>query len=408
MIQKLQATYHRFPGKFWVLILAVTIDLIGGTMLNPFFALYITHKFSVGMSTAGVLLGLLAFFGLIGNIISGVLVDHIGRRAILLLGLILSAISALSLAFVNSLPALYPLIIIVGILSNFGGPARDTMVADLLPEERRNEGFGILRVASNLAWIIGPTLGGWVATHSFLLLFVLDALFSCITAGIVFLEIPETKPQPLEHQAEEKKLGETILGYRPVLRDRRYLIYLLISMLMLVVYQQEYNTLSVFMRDVRHFSAEKYGLLLSISAVLVVLLQIPISKKIAARPPFLMMTVGAIFFMLGFTLFGFIHAYALFVLAMVLITLGEMIISPVGEVLVVEFAPEAMRGRYLAFYSVAWALPSTIGPWAAGLIIDHGDPNWVWYLGGILLAFSALGFFLMHTHLSQRERLHPA
>ena len=41
------------------------------------------------------------------------------------------------------------------------------MIADILPEKQRQEGFGILRVVGNLAWIIGPTIGGLVAIHQF-------------------------------------------------------------------------------------------------------------------------------------------------------------------------------------------------------------------------------------------------
>jgi MFS family permease len=407
MIQTLKDTYARFPAKFWVLILAVFIDLIGGTMLNPFFALYITSKFNVGMTTAGVLLGMLAFCGLIGNMISGVLVDHFGRRNILLAGLILSALSALSLGFVNSLAAMYPLIIVVGVLSNFGGPARDTMVADLLPEEKRNEGYGILRVAANISWIIGPSVGGLVASHSFLMLFILDALFSSITAVVVYKQIPETKPEPTGSE-EKESLGQTLLGYRFVIKDFLFMVYLVVSMIMLLVYQQEYNALSVYMRDVHHFPSEQYGLMLSVSAVVVVLLQISITRKTANQPPFLMMALGSVFYVVGFSMFGFVQPYYLFIAAIVVITIGEMIIAPVGQALAAKFAPEEMRGRYMAFFSVAWALPNTVGPWAAGLIMDNYDPNWVWYLGGILLAISVLGFYGLHLLVRHQPRFSPS
>ena len=68
------------------------------------------------------------------------------------------------------------------------------MVADILPESKRQEGFGIMRVVFNYAWIFGTALGGLIAARSFLALFVIDAMLSTIVALILFRTLPETKP----------------------------------------------------------------------------------------------------------------------------------------------------------------------------------------------------------------------
>ena len=104
--------------------------------------------------------------------VGGALTARFGRRQIILFGLVFSALSSLSLGLVNSLAILYPLAIGIGFLSNIDGPAYDAMLADLLPEKQRSEGYGVLRVADNLAWIIGPAVGGLVALRSFFMLFL--------------------------------------------------------------------------------------------------------------------------------------------------------------------------------------------------------------------------------------------
>ncbi len=50
MFNRLQKIYHDFPKKFWVVVATSFIDRIGGTLLFPFFTLYITQKFGVGMT----------------------------------------------------------------------------------------------------------------------------------------------------------------------------------------------------------------------------------------------------------------------------------------------------------------------------------------------------------------------
>jgi MFS family permease len=77
---------------------------------------------------------------------------------------------------------------------------------------------------------------------------------------------------------------------------------------------------------------------------------------------------------------------------MVIITIGEMLVSPVGQALVARFAPEAMRGRYMAVFGFSWVLPSAVGPLLAGLVMDNADPRWVWYAAG-LIGLAAAGAF---------------
>jgi MFS family permease len=178
MFTKLSKIYQEFPAKFWIVVLVSFIDNLGSHLLFPFFSLYITQKFNIGMTQAGIILGIWSAFGLIGSMVGGALTDRFGRRQIILFGLVFSALSSLSLGLVNSLAILYPLAMIIGFFSNIDGPAYDAMLADLLPEKQRSEGYGILRVADNLAWIIGPAVGGLVALKSFFMLFVIDSLLS--------------------------------------------------------------------------------------------------------------------------------------------------------------------------------------------------------------------------------------
>jgi MFS family permease len=77
---------------------------------------------------------------------------------------------------------------------------------------------------------------------------------------------------------------------------------------------------------------------------------------------------------------------------MVIITIGEMLVSPVGQALVAQFAPEDMRGRYMAVFGFSWVIPMAIGPLLAGLVMDNTDPRWVWYAAGILGLVAAGAF----------------
>ena len=408
MFTRLQKIYSDYPRLFWIVVGVSFIDGIGGTLLFPFFALYITQKFNVGMTEAGIVLGMFSLFGMFGGMVGGALTDRFGRKQLILFGLVFSALSTLSFGLVTDIRVMYPLAVVVGVIGSLSNPAHNAMIADILPEEKRQEGFGILRVVGNFAWIIGPSIGGLVAKYNFFYLFVIDSILSCVVAVIVYRLLPETKPQV--HAAEAHKqesLWETVKGYRLVLRDFAFMAFIVASVLMLLVYQQAYGSLSVFLRDVHQIDPQGYGFLMTSSAITVVLFQFWVSRKLRNRAPFLMMAFGTLFYMVGFTMFGLVSAYPLFVSAIVVITIGEMIVVPVSQGLAANFAPEEMRGRYMAVFGLSWAVPQTIGPGAAGYILDNFNPNLLWYIGGILCAVSALGYWGLHLKLGKRERFAP-
>lgn len=406
MFARFNKIYHEFPRLFWVVVVVSFIDRIGGTLLFPFFALYITQKFNVGMTEAGVLLGMSSLFGLIGSTVGGALTDKFGRKQLILFGLIFSAVSTLAFGLVTKINVLYPLMVVVGLLSSVAHPAHDAMIADILPEKQRQEGFGILRVVGNLSWIIGPTIGGFLANINFFYLFLVDSVVSCVVAAIIFRTIPETKPEPHAHEESETFL-QTLVGYRVALKDFAFMAFIIAGMLMLIVYQQMYGSLSVYLRDNHNINPSGYGFLMTTSAITVVIFQFWVSRIIKYRPPFLMMAVGTIFYMIGFALFGVVTTYVLFALNIVIITIGEMIVVPMSQAIAANFAPEAMRGRYMAVFGLTWAVPSTVGPGAAGYILDNYNPNLLWYIGGLLCGLSVIAYYALHLRLGAKPEFAP-
>lgn len=408
MLNSIKKTYNGFPSIFWVIVFTSFIDSIGSTLLFPFFALYITEKFGVGMTQAGILIGMSSLAGIIGSTVGGALTDRFGRRKLILFGLVFSAISSLSFGLANDIKLLYFLVILVGLLSRVAAPAQDAMMADILPENKRQEGFGITRVVFNFSWIIGTAIGGLMAEKSFFALFLTDAILSGLVALILYFKLPETQPAHHKEAKKNEPLQKTFADYRIVLRDAGYISFTVAGILSLLVYQQQYSSLPVYLRDTHNISPKYYGEMIALTGLEVVLLQFWISRKIRKFKPFLTMTAGVIFFMAGFTLIGLVHDLRMFYLTMIIITVGEMIVFPTNRVIATGFAPEDMRGRYMAIYDLGWTLPATIGPAVAGLILDHYNPNYLWYIGGVFCALSAFWYYILHLRLGAEPRFQPA
>jgi MFS family permease len=397
-------TSKRFPATFWVLTFATFIDRLGGFILFPIFSVYVINQFGVGITEVGLLFSIFSAGHIIGGMIGGALADKYGRRVITLIGLIASGIGSIFMGLVNELYLFYLIAAILGTIGNFGGPARQAMVADLLPSEKQPEGFGILRVAVNLSATIGPILSSIIAVFSFMLLFILDAVSSLITAVIVLIVIPETKPQRLEHEPEET-IMKSIVGYKEVLKDGAYILFLTVSTLTVLVYMQLNSTLSAFLWEVHGFPIfgfPSFGWLLSLNALMVVVFQFWITRKFSKFSPMKVIALGAFFYMIGFGMFGFISEPYMFFIAIAILTVGEMIAMPVGQTLAASFAPEDKRGRYMAFYGFHWAIPSLFGVLLAAIVWENLGPNWVWYFTGILSFIAMIGFWFLNDITNKR------
>jgi MFS family permease len=404
LLSKISAIYREYPQTFWTLIGAAFIDRLGGALIYPFLALYVTQKFQVGMTQVGIIFLIFSLASLVGNLFGGAMTDRFGRKKMLLFGLVTSGLSSLTLGLISDFRLVYPTALVVGLLSNTAGPAQQAMVADLLPVHQRTEGYGVLRVIANLAITIGPAIGGILATSSYLLLFIGDALSSLITAGIVFAALPETMPES-SAEPSDQSLSGSIGGYRNALRDWVYIAFLAISTLMVLVYIQMNSTLSVYLRDVHNVTPKGFGAILSLNAGMVVLFQFWVTRRISRYRAMALMAFGSLFYALGFGMYGFVSSYALFLAAMVIITIGEMLVTPTAQGLVARLAPENMRGRYMALYGLSWIFPNALGPLAAGIVMDNYNPNWVWYAGALISMLVALGYLTLSRRAEQRLKL---
>ena len=401
MIKRLKLQYFAFPKPFRILVASTFIDRVGGALILPFLSLYVAQKFNVGMTEVGLIFGLWSISSLVGSMIGGALADKLGRKVIIIFGLISSAITGILMGLVTDLSAFYFLALVAGIFSDIGHPARQAMVADLLEGEQRAEGFSVLRVVANLAITFGPAIGGVLAGVSYLLLFIIDACTSSITALIVLWAIPETKPADIGG-TETESVVKTIAGYRDVVTDKLFMAFVFATIIIISVYTQMYSTLPVFLNRVHDIPAKGFGYMMSMNAAIVVIFQFWVAKRVKKYQPMLMMMLASTLYGIGFLLYGFVSAYAMFFVCMVIITIGEMIHIPVAQSLATFFAPEDMRGRYMAAYGMGWAIPNSVAPFLAGLVMDNYDPYWVWYFAGILAAAAVICFGLLKFKVKHR------
>jgi MFS family permease len=397
MLSRFRETYKKFSKNFWLLMVASFVDMLGGSLIFPFFSLYLTQEFDVGMTEVGTMFLVWALTsGIIGNTVGGALADKLGRKVNIIFGLIASALSALMMVLINEIVVFFIVIGVIGIFEDIGGPARQAMVADLVPEELRGEAYGIFRIVFNLAAAIAPAIGGFMATRSFEMLFFADVILSIAVAVFVFYFLPETKPESKEASKKENSLIQTFKGYKIIFKDKLYMAFLLATSFSTLMYFNMNSSMSVYLVNHRGITPEQFGYILSLNAGMVVFLQIFFTRITAKWKSMLAIAFGNLLYVIGFTMYGIYDSYVMFIIAMAIITIGEMIYSPKEQMIAANIAPEDMRGRYMAVHSFSWIIPIAFGPLGAGLIMDNFDPRFVWFAAGLVGMIATLGYLRLH------------
>jgi MFS family permease len=282
--------------------------------------------------------------------------------------------------------------VFMGLTGAIFGPAVNAMIADLIGSEKRSQAFGLLRVAQNLGVAIGPAIGGFIATRSYVVLFAVSAMTTAIYGVIIALRARETRPQVVAAAGLTKRQAES---WGRILTDQPFVLFTGLYLVMTVVYSQMNTTLPVFLNKSYGVTEQWYGLLMSLNAAMVVLFQFPITRFTDRFARTAMMALGGAFFAVGFGLFGFVGVLPLFFLAQAIWTVGEMLTSPVSQALVADVAPETMRGRYMGVFGLAWTLAYGAGPLLGGAVMDQLNGRYIWYAAFLLNGLAALGFLAL-------------
>ncbi|HXF58027.1 MAG TPA: MFS transporter [Actinomycetota bacterium] len=376
---------RELPAAAWFLVAGNFINWFASFAI-VFLVLYLTRRgFTVaqaGTAVAAYGLGEMLAGGLAGH-----LADRLGRRTTMAVSMFSGAATVMALYFVQPYPAIVAMAFLAGVATETWRPASRALMADLVPEGQRVTAFATVRLAGNLGAAAGSAAAGFLADHSFLWVFLSDALTSTIFGLIAVFLLPRGRRTRRE---EEVETG----GYRAVFRDPPFLAFLVGTMLVAFVYFQSQATLPLHVVHELGLANADFGLLLSLNGILVVLFELPVSSLTMRFSPRPMISLGFLLVGLGFGLTAVADSMPLLLLTVAIWTLGEMVAAPVSYAYVADVAPEHLRGRYQGAYGIFFGSASIVGP-ALGTFVFSRAPTTFWagcaLLGAVAAALPVLG-----------------
>ncbi|MGA9162025.1 MAG: MFS transporter [Actinomycetota bacterium] len=371
----LRANLRSLPPAAWVLFGGTFVNRLG-TFVMPFITLYLTQpEQGYSIPQAGLALAMYGVGGVAAQFLGGWLADRIGRRNAIGFSMIGASVITLALWQASSLAAIYALMLLLALVAEMHRPAASALIADLVPSEQRVTAFAVFRLAINVGWAFGLTLGGLLADRSFGYLFIGDAATSAAFGVISLIALPHGTRT--SRHAERQMAGAT----RTILADRGFLLFLGSILIGAAIYMQNVSTFPLHVQEAG-YSTSVYGALQALNGVIVVLLELPITTWTGRRSRTRMVALGAL--LIGLAFATLIVARSIPALAaMVLVwTLGEIISSPVSSAFVADRSPEHTRGRYQASLGVMFALGAIVGP-TIGTTAYAFNPDLLWIGCGV-------------------------
>lgn len=389
-------TVSGLPRAFWWLWTSTLVNRLGA-FVATFMALYLTLDRGYSAFYAGVVASLYGLGGVVSSIGAGVMTDRLGRRPTLLVAQSATAVFVALLGFMHHPAAIAVVAFLVGMASNASRPAVQAMMADIVRPEDRVRAFSLNYWAINLGFAVSSTAAGFIAEYSYLAGFLIEAAMTAVCAVVVFLRLPESRPV-VRHSTEPVD----DVGLRTVLRDGRFMSVVGLSFLVALIFQQGALGLPVAMGEAG-FTPADYGLAIALNGVLIVVLQIPVTRFIQDRDPRRLLVASSLLAGYGLGLTAFAGSVGLFALTVCVWTMGEMINAPTQTGLVVRLSPAHGRGRYQGMYTLSWSVAALVAPLMSGFVIDRFGAEWLWGSCALVGTVAAVGYAVLMRRLRRRR-----
>ncbi|MER3435537.1 MAG: MFS transporter [Leptolyngbya sp. ERB_1_1] len=364
--------------QVWLLAFGRLLSQVG-TGFTLFYApIFFVNQVGLSATAVGIGIGSASISGVVGRALGGTFADSKfwGRRRTLLLSAMISAIASFALAIAYNFPTFVLGNLLMGLGTGIYWPATEAVVADLTTPEQRNEAYSITRLSDALGLGIGVVLGGLLisTTGLYRALFMIDGTSFLVFFGVIYLLIKETN-RSITSQSQWS-------GWKTALSDRRLMIFAIVNTMFTTYIVQIDSTLPLYLTNGVRVTPEKGFEPTTISALytgyltLSVLVQLPIARLLNrfCRAQVLMISAG--FWAIAFGLVWVTGTVSQMQLEWAIATFAMLAFAivtymPSAASLVVDIAPESLRGVYLAVNSQCWALGYFIGPPIGGWALDQ-------------------------------------
>ncbi|HEY0898993.1 MAG TPA: MFS transporter [Sphingobacteriaceae bacterium] len=391
--------YTGLSKENWYLAIVMLINR-SGTMVIPFMTIYCTQKLNFSIVQAGYIMALFGAGSIAGAFIGGKITDKIGFYWLQVAALLSGGVFYILLSFMDTFLSLSIGTFILSMCNESFRPANATAVVHYSSKENRTRSYSLNRLAVNLGWSVGGALGGLLASIDYHLLFWVDGA-SNILAAILLLRLLKPNAAPVE--APEQVEGKVA---NSAYRDKVYLFFIVVTVLYAMCFFQLFSMQPVFFKTEWHLNEQFIGGLMALNGLIIAFSEMVIVHKVeGTRPPMIFIAFGVILVGIGYSIVNVLPPAAwVAVLAVVIMTMGEIFSLPFMNTYWISRTTDNNRGEYAGLYTMAWSAAQILAPTFGSQMILYLGYTSLWYTITLICFFSAAGFYYIYLRNAPRIR----
>jgi MFS family permease len=366
-----------YPPGIWAAMGISAVRSTGYAISFTYLPLYLYQERGISMTLVGSILLVSGIISGLSQILGGALADRFGYRKMYIIFQVVETVLFAFLAVLIGMNAaiwsIFFTSTLVTIMGSMSAPAVSAIVADVSQKERLAQSYGLMAIGGNLGWAIGPFMGGYLhGLVSYAWIFGIGAVLAAISLlGAPYL------PRDSVRQSNGLSTRKNLAVF---LSNSTLIIFCAISMLFFLEISQWGSTLSVFTVDRIGFSTQQYGLLMSISGILIIIFQYPISQRIDWLGYRKALFLGCLLYGAGFLSFAWVKSFLPAVGSIVILVAGEMLFIPTSYAVVSKISSLDDRAKSMGMFGLCGTIGSSFGPLFGGFLLDRfpTQPLFLW------------------------------
>jgi predicted MFS family arabinose efflux permease len=377
--------YSGLSKETWLLSLVMLINR-SGTMVLSFMTVYIVDKEGLGWDVwkAGVVMACFGAGSLLGAFLGGRITDKFGFYSLQIGALITGGVMFVAIAYLRQFIPLCIGVFVLSLCNESFRPANSTAIAHYSSATNRTRSYSLNRLAINLGFAVGSAIAGILADIDYHLLFWVDGVTNIAAAFLMLLILPRVKKKISTDIHQQKKIASPYT-------DLRYIFFIFLIILFAVCFLQLFSMMSLFFNQRWMLSKSSIGMLMAVNGLLIAFIEMVLVYYLEKKRTVLyFIRAGAVLTAIGYMMVNLVPAsFASALIAVILITIGEIFVLPFANNYWVSRSTESNRGSYAALYTMAWSAAHVIAPTFGSQVIQHAGFTVLWWLiGGICLVIA--------------------
>lgn len=359
-------------------------------MVVPFMTLYLTEAKHYSIAKAALVMAIFGTGAVCGGVLGGKLTDRFGFYNIQLSALLCGGAMFLLLGQMDNYPSICVCTFFLAVLNESFRPANATAIAQYSNEDNRTRCYSLNRLSINLGWAAGGTVGGFIASQNYHLLFWIDGLTNIFAALLLLGVLAPSR----NSQTPSKKDIVPKDDSPSATSDKLFMVFIVLTVMFGICFFQLFTTIPVFFKQQLHLSPFFIGCIMALNGVLIGLFEMAVVFKLEQKKRNLQYIVAGILLTgLSFVVFNILPGEAsLAILATCIVTAGEMLSMPFMNSFWIGRADKGNRGQYAGLYTASWSIAQIIGPYIGGQVVQHTNFNVLWWIVGGISVLTAMGF----------------